>query len=73
MIQHARRSIQGNNKADNQESCGNNAKRVLIAEADSEDGRCEFPRCSIERIREPVRNQGPDRPFPVATSDRVEI
>lgn len=73
MIQNPRCPIQTYYHTDNQKARCNDTERVLIRQADGEDGGCEFPRCGIEGVGEPVGYEGVDGPFPIAASNGVEI
>ena len=73
MIQHADCPIQTYNCADDQESRRDDPKRVFVGETDGQNGSRELPRGGIEGVREPVGDEGPDGPLPVAWADGVEV
>lgn len=71
MVQHSNSTIERNDNADGEEGRRHYPNRILVAQPNSQHRRREFPRCGIERITEPVRDQAKDRPLPVFSSDRI--
>lgn len=54
MIQHARRAVQTNHNAYDQEGGRDDAERVFVREPDGEDRGGEFPCRGVEGVGEPV-------------------
>ena len=54
MIYHPRRPVQTDHHTNQQKRRRDNPQRVLVREADGEDGRGELPRRGVEGVGEPV-------------------
>ena len=73
MVQHARRPIQTDDHAHDQEGRRDDAQCVAVGEPDGQDGGCKLPCRGVEGVGEPVCDQSVNAPFAVTEADRVEV